>query len=78
MQVYPHHSITGGVGFFSVVMKYDTVENHFKTVFTLMQDHKWSWSDIQNMIPYERDVYVILLKQWIDRREEERKRLASR
>ena len=36
-----------------------------------MQDHKWSWGDIQNMIPFERDIYLILLKQWVDKKNEE-------
>lgn len=39
-----------------------------------MHEHKWSWSDIQNMIPYERDIYVIFLRQWLDRQAEELKR----
>lgn len=36
-----------------------------------MQEHHWSWSDIQNMIPFERDIYIILLKQWVDKKNEE-------
>lgn len=39
-----------------------------------MQDHHWAWSDIQNMIPFERDIYVILLKQWVERKNEEIRR----
>lgn len=38
-----------------------------------MQDHHWSWSDIQNMMPFERDIYVILLKEWIDKKNDELK-----
>lgn len=36
-----------------------------------MQEHRWSWGDIQNMIPFERDIYIILLKQWVDKKNEE-------
>lgn len=42
-----------------------------------MQEHKWSWSDIQNMIPFERDIYLILLTQWIDKKNEEAKNKAK-
>lgn len=49
-------------------MRYDTLQNHYETTFILMQDHKWSWSDIQNMIPFERDIYLILLNRWIKER----------
>lgn len=52
-------------------MRYDTLTNHYETIFILMHDHKWSWSDIQNMVPFERDIYLILLKRWIDERARE-------
>lgn len=42
-----------------------------QTNFTMMQHHKYSLSDIENMIPWERDVYVDLLQQHV-REENER------
>lgn len=57
---------------------YDTLANHYQTIFILMQDHKWSWGDIQNMVPFERDIYVILLKQWIDKKNDETNKMQHR
>jgi hypothetical protein len=34
---------------------------YYKTNFSLMQHHKYSLADINDMYPYERDVYVALL-----------------
>lgn len=48
--------------------------NHYLTVFRMVQDHKWSYDAIQNMIPFERDVMVLLLRQWIDERLEQQKK----
>ena len=31
----------------------------------MMQHHKYSLSDIENMMPWERDIYVDLLQQHI-------------
>ena len=31
-----------------------------------MQYHKYSLTEIENMMPWERDVYVALLKQYIE------------
>ena len=31
-----------------------------------MQHHKYSLSDLENMIPWERDVYLSLLRQHIE------------
>ena len=30
-----------------------------------MQHHKYSLSDIENMMPWEREVYTTLLGEWI-------------
>ena len=31
----------------------------------MIQHHKWSLTELDNMIPFERGVYVMLLEQWI-------------
>tara|TARA_B110001454_G_scaffold150576_1_gene139918 strand:- start:704 stop:853 length:150 start_codon:yes stop_codon:yes gene_type:complete len=40
----------------------------------MIQHHKWSLSDIENMIPFERQVYVLLLQQWL---KEENQRISD-
>lgn len=39
-----------------------------------MHDHKFSISEIEEFIPWERDVYLILLKEWI---KEEKQRIEA-
>lgn len=39
---------------------------YYKLNFSLMYVHKFSLTEIENMIPYERDVYVTLLEQYIE------------
>jgi hypothetical protein len=46
--------------------------NHYKMNFALKQHHGYSFSDLDVMIPYERDVYVSLL---LNHLEEEANRL---
>jgi len=53
-------------------MSHIDLENYFRLNFAMIQYHKWSLTEIENMIPIERDVYVILLKQHLE--EEEIKR----
>jgi len=31
----------------------------------MIQHHKWSLTELDNMIPYERSIYVGMLSQWI-------------
>jgi len=56
-------------------MSHMNLENYFKLNFSLMQYHKYSLTEIENLIPWERDIYVELLKQHID--EEERKQQSA-
>ena len=50
----------------------------YQTNFALVQHHKYSLSDIDYMIPWERDVYVNMLATHLqkerERIEEERRR----
>ena len=32
----------------------------------MVQHHKWSLTELEDMLPYERDIYVELLKNWIE------------
>ena len=31
----------------------------------MIQHHDWSLTELENMIPYERAIYVMLLQEWI-------------
>ena len=39
-------------------------------VFALAQHHKYSISDIENLIPYERDLYFAMLVNYIQEQKE--------
>jgi len=38
-----------------------------------MQHHKYSLTELDNMIPFERNIYVTLLKQYLEEEEEKQK-----
>ena len=44
-----------------------------------MQHHKYSLTEVENMLPWEREVYVAMLAKWIkeenERLEKERQRM---
>lgn len=39
-----------------------------------MQHHKYSLTELDNMLPYERDIYVALLIQHLEEEEERHKK----
>ena len=47
-------------------MAHIDLESYFKLNFDLIQHHKYSLTEIENMMPWERDIYVGLLNQWIE------------
>ena len=46
-----------------------SLEDYFKLNFALMQYHKYSLTEIENMMPWERDIYVALLQQHLEEEE---------
>ena len=47
-------------------MAHIDLESYFKLNFALIQHHKYSLTEIENMMPWERDIYVGLLNQSVE------------
>jgi len=47
-------------------MAHVDLETYFRINFALMQFHKYSLTEIENMVSWERDLYVGLLRQHIE------------
>ena len=47
-------------------MAHIDLESYYKLNFSLMQHHKYSLTEIENMMPWEREVYLGLLNQHIE------------
>lgn len=52
------------------MLGYDTLINFYQTNFSLMHFHKYSLSDIENMIPWEKFIYLDMLRQHVKHQEE--------
>tara|TARA_B100001173_G_scaffold110272_1_gene95529 strand:+ start:491 stop:655 length:165 start_codon:yes stop_codon:yes gene_type:complete len=44
-----------------------------ETNFALIQHHKWSLSDIENLIPWEKEIYVNYLLKYLEKQRLEAK-----
>ena len=40
----------------------------------MIQHHKWSLTELDNMVPFERSIYVMLVQEWV---KEENERVAE-
>ena len=44
----------------------ENLEAYYRINFSLMQYHKYSLTELENMMPWERDIYTSLLQQYIE------------
>ena len=59
-------------------MSHNSLENFYILNFALMQHHKYSLTELENMIPWEREIYIGLLRNYLkeekERMEQEQQR----
>lgn len=51
---------------------HNNLSQWYQVVFSMVQHHKYSISDIENLIPYERDIYFSMLIEFLEKQSEER------
>lgn len=56
-------------------MSHNNLVNYYTITFSMTQLHGWSITEMENMIPFERDLYVDLLSKHIT---EENNKLEAR
>jgi len=56
------------------------LENYYKVNYQLLQNHHYSLLEVEDMIPWEREIYLMLLTEDLkkQRDEMERAKLAGR
>ena len=57
--------------FFFIAMSNDSLINHYSLNFELMYHHNFSLTELNNMLPYERAVYVDLLNNYLEKKQQE-------
>lgn len=53
-------------------MGHDKLQNVFQTNFSLMQHHHWDLEYLEQMMPWERYIYVQLLQDFLEEQEKQR------
>ena len=56
------------------MLSHDSLENYYKTNFAMMQHHKYSLEEIENMLPWEREIYIGLLTKFLEEEKEKVKK----
>ena len=45
---------------------------YYEHTFSLIHNFKWSLSDFENMLPWERDIYISKLEKQLEEEKQER------
>jgi len=53
---------------------HENLESYYNTNFALMKHHNYSLTELEEMYPYEREIYLILLEKWIEDQKDKQKR----
>lgn len=48
------------------MMAYNNIANYYKTIFGLVQFHKYSITEIEALFPFERDLYIEMLLEHLE------------
>jgi len=59
--------------FFSVMLSHNSLANYYTLMFALVQHHKYSLTEVEDLIPFELDIYVAMLESHLET-ESERQR----
>jgi len=60
------------------MLSHESLKNNYLTNFALIQHHKYSLSELEDMLPWEREIYLSLLNNWIKEEEERLQKKLSR
>ena len=64
------------------MLSHDSLMNHYQTNFALVQHHKYSLTELENMYPFEREIYTSMLVKHLEeekaKREQENLKMRNR
>ena len=52
------------------MLSHNTLANYYELIFALVQHHKDSITEVENLIPYERELYVAMLSEHLKQEKE--------
>lgn len=64
------HTLAWVEQFFYVALSHNSLANMYYTNFALMQHHKYSLTELEEMMPFERDIYLQMLTSFLEKQKE--------
>lgn len=48
------------------MLGHNTLESYYQTMFSMVQHHKYSLTELESLMPYELDIYVEMLIKHVE------------
>ncbi len=61
-----------------MIMAHDELTNYYQTNFALMKFHNYTLEDLENMLPWERELYIIMVENWVKEQNDEARERQSK
>ena len=61
-----------------MALSHEGLVNFYNTNFQMMQHHKYSLSELEDMMPWEREIYISLLMQYLEEEKQRQKEEAAK
>ena len=63
VRTQPSHG--GYQRFFYLSIRYANLRTYYNNMFTLVHQYKYTLTELENMMPWERDMYVGMVNNWV-------------
>lgn len=71
MWLYRRYEVRRISEFFRLVLSDQSLEGTLRVNFSLMQYHNYTLADIEGLIPWERDLYVAMVIEHVEKEKEQ-------
>jgi hypothetical protein len=60
----------GSQRFFYLTVRNSNLKTYYSNMFTMVHQYKYTLSELENMMPWERDLYINMLNVWVKEEED--------
>lgn len=65
MWIQSQFTLGGTQRFFYLTFRGKTLQAYYGNMFTLTHQYKYTLTELENMIPWERDLYIGMVNNWV-------------
>lgn len=76
MRIRSRFAFGGSQRFFYLTFRNASLKNYYNNMFTLTHQYKYTLTELENMLPWERDMYIAMVNSWV-KEETERVKLSK-